>query len=360
MAFREVSVVQVKRHCVDGSMARASGPSHGCRRRPQDARALHRRRGRARCRSRRRRGAAHRRADRPDLRAGPPAPTRRSRRGWRSCSHEEQQIKGWVDDGLTVVKISILLRAKASRSLIAPWPASRWSAAGRAAQDDGARRRPAAGDRMPGRLRPSRSHRRRREATSVLGAHLHRLLQPPPVRLADLLPDDRGGDQRLRGRLELLRRGLPRRDPRSDEGDRRRRRQPRATAQRHLLRVRPVAGLRRRRRTHPHDRPTSLVSSASCPMCGRTSSPARTSGTSPTCADGQRPGAQRRPAGASTARPSAARSRSSGPRSCRCSCPHRRVPSTSPSGPTPRCTETSTARWTGRSTACRIGSSAST
>ena len=31
---------------------------------------------------------------------------------WRELLAEEQQIKGWVDDGLTVVKISILLRRK--------------------------------------------------------------------------------------------------------------------------------------------------------------------------------------------------------------------------------------------------------
>ena len=112
---------------------------------------------------------------------------------WRKLLQEEPQIKGWIDDGLTVVKISILLRRKGIEVSHRTLARSR-SGARRVgqAQDDGARRRPASG--KPG-------------------------------------------------------------------------------------------------------------SSASCHTRGGTSSPARTSGTSPMCAHEQRPGAPRRPAGTSTARP---------------------------------------------------------
>ena len=182
------------------------------------------------------------------------------------------------------------------------------------------------------------------------GLDLHGLLQPPPVRLADVPPDDRRGDQRLRGRLGLLRRDLPRRHPRQHEVHRHHGREHRAADQRHLHGVRPVEGLLHRRRPggDPHRQATGRTRGAlrAAQLLRRRGvrRPARLPGR------GRDLVQHHGRACASTAPPSAGPSKRSGPRSCRCCCPCPGRRSTRRRGPIPRSTATSTSKSTRRST----------
>ena len=232
-----------------------------------------------------------------------------------------------------------------------PGPLRRRALRGRQAHGDGAGRRPAAGDRAPGRLRPARSGPRRRAPTGVPRADLHGVLQPSPVRLADVPPDDRGGHPGLRGGLGLLRRGVPGRHPRQHEVDRDRR--PRTPRRGSTTPSSSTPSPAASSSTPPGcaPRPTSHASNASSTTCSTTSSPASPSSTWPTAGSGPRPWCTTT-AGHAHPRhhPVPARSRRSGPRSCRCCWPCPAHPSTRRSGPTPRSTATSTSRWTRRST----------
>ena len=116
---------------------------------------------------------------------------------WRTLLAEEARIKDWLKDDLTVTKIGILL---ARRGVVVPHahpgPLLCRALRGGKAHGDGPGDRPAAGTRAPGGLRPPRADPRRRAPTGLPWADLHGVFQPSPVRLADVPPDDRGGDQR--------------------------------------------------------------------------------------------------------------------------------------------------------------------
>ena len=126
---------------------------------------------------------------------------------WRALLAEEQRIKDWVKDGLTVVKIGILLRrhgVEVPHRTLARFAVERCGAGRRTTTvrvDD-----PPPGTELQvdfGRLGLVPDGERR---TGLPGSHLHGVLQPAPVRLADVPPDHRGGDRGLRGRLVVLRR----------------------------------------------------------------------------------------------------------------------------------------------------------
>ena len=116
---------------------------------------------------------------------------------WRALLAEEERIKAWVER-----------RPHGGEDRHPAGPARGGGAApdvgpvrggalrGGPAIDDGAGGRPAAGRRVAGRLRPAWACRRRRAQAGVLGADLHRVFQPPSVRVADVHPDDRGRDRR--------------------------------------------------------------------------------------------------------------------------------------------------------------------
>ena len=216
MAFREVSVVQVKealRRWLSGDgerpIARGVGIDRKTARRYIAAAVeLGRRPGR-------RRGAAQRRADRAGGGAGAPAPAGRSRRGVAGAARARRSgSRAWVAEELTVVKIGILL---ARRGVVVPHR----TLARFAVERCGAGRRsttvrvddPPPGVELQvdfGRLGLIADGDRRRVC---LGVDLHRLFQPASVRVADVHPDDRGRDRRVRGGVAVLRRGVPGRDP---------------------------------------------------------------------------------------------------------------------------------------------------
>jgi hypothetical protein len=77
---------------------------------------------------------------------------------WRSLLAEEEHIKAWVKQDLTVVKIGILLTRRGGPAPD-PGPLCHRTLRGRATHGHRARRRPAAGHRTPGRLRPARTRR---------------------------------------------------------------------------------------------------------------------------------------------------------------------------------------------------------
>ena len=149
MAFREVSVVQIKevlRHWLRGEGERTVARAVGCR--PQDRTALHRGRDEPR--------ASIARGDEEQLtdelvgqvveRVRPHRPDGHGA-AWRTLLGEEERIKAWVDEGLTVVKIGILL-CPAGRDGPAPdpGPLRRRALRGRSAQ----RRRSGWTTRRPG------------------------------------------------------------------------------------------------------------------------------------------------------------------------------------------------------------------
>ena len=160
---------------------------------------------------------------------------------------------------------------------------------------------------------------------------LHGRLEPPPVRLADVPPDDRGGHQRLRGGLELLRRRVPRRHPRQHEVDRHHGREHRAADQRRFHGVRPVPRLRHRRGQggHSHRQITRARRALRAAQLLRR----RVLHRLADCRAAPRPGVRPRRACASTARRSVGPSRRFGAKSSRCSCPGPAHPSTCPPGP---------------------------
>jgi len=104
-------------------------------------------------------------------------------------------------------------------------------------------------------------------------------------------------------------------------------------------------------------RPTSPASSGRCPMCATTSSRGRPSSIWPTAGAAPSGGAPRPPARGSMAPRNVGRSRRSGLRSCHGSCACRARRSTCRAGPNPRCTATSTSRSTRRCTRPRTASS---
>lgn len=154
---------------------------------------------------------------------------------WRTLLNEEQQITAWVKDDLTVTKIGILLERKGV--VVPPRTLARF-----AVEHCGAGRRrvtvriddPPPGTELQvdfGRLGLLADGERRRVCHGLIFSRL----QPPSVRVAHLLPDDRGGHPRLRSRLGLLRRRIPRRHPRQPEVDRDHGREHRTAIQRRLL-----------------------------------------------------------------------------------------------------------------------------
>ena len=200
MAFREVSVVQVKealRRWLRGEgerpIARAVGVDS------QDGPALHRRGRRARARPLGRRGAAHRRADRPGVSSGcaRTGPTATARPGGR-CWLRRPQITAWVKRGPHGRQDRRSCSTGAGSSVphrtLARFAVERCGAA------DGARSRCGSTTRRRawscqvdfGRLGLVADGERRRVCHALI---FTAVLQPPSVRVADVLPDTEDGDR---------------------------------------------------------------------------------------------------------------------------------------------------------------------
>ena len=110
---------------------------------------------------------------------------------WRVLLGEEERIKGWVSEELTVVKIGILL---ARRGVVVPHRTLARFAVERAGRAGGPTTvrvdDPPPGVELQvdfGRLGLIADGDRRRVCQA---SDLHRVLQPPPVRVADVHPDD--------------------------------------------------------------------------------------------------------------------------------------------------------------------------
>ena len=257
MAFREVRVFEVRevlRLWLRGEGVRATERLVGVDR--KTVRRYRGRRGRARSGPRRRRGAADRRVHRVGGGGGAPAPPRRARRGVAAAGRQPRPDRGVAEDR----------RADGGEGRTSCWPgAGSWCRSGRctatrwrcamSAVAGGARR---CGSTTASRATSCRSTsvgwvwcstRRRGRQPGV-----HALIFTPVVsrctlRVADVPPDDRGGDRRVRGGVGVLRRRVRDGDPRQPVGDRRRGRCARAAVEPGVRRVR--AGPRVRDRPGP-------------------------------------------------------------------------------------------------------------
>ena len=123
---------------------------------------------------------------------------------WRMLLNQEEQITKWVKDDLTVTKIGILLER--SGIVVPPRTLARF-----AVERCGAGRRTVTvrvDDPRPGTELQVDFGRLGLVADGDKGAvprpHLHGRLQPSPVRVAHVRPDDRRGDPRLRSGLEYF------------------------------------------------------------------------------------------------------------------------------------------------------------
>ncbi len=128
---------------------------------------------------------------------------------WAALEPHEQLIRDWLDrqgeppphQGAHAPR-----PPRRGRPLPHPAPLRQRVLRLREAPGDRARRRRRARRRTAGRLRADGPRPRpfHRPPAGHPRPHLHRLLQPPHVRVAQLPPDDRGGDRGLRGRMGLL------------------------------------------------------------------------------------------------------------------------------------------------------------
>ena len=162
---------------------------------------------------------------------------------------EEKQITKWVADGLTVVKIGILLKRRGivvPHRTLARFCVERCGA-GRRTQTTVRVTDPPPGKSYRSTSAGSGSSLTATRCACAKGSIFTACLQPSPVRLADVLPDHRRGDQRIRSGMVLFRWRIPCGNPRQHEVDRDRGREHRAPVQRRVPRVRPVQRLRHRR-----------------------------------------------------------------------------------------------------------------
>ena len=272
---------------------------------------------------------------------------------WRSCSPRKSRSRRGSKQDLTVVKIGILL---ARRGVVVPHadagPVRRRALWSGTAHGHGPGGRPAAGRRAPGRLRPPRVWSPTESAEGVHGLIFtacfsrHQFVWPTFLQTTEeviggfeaawgyfggvfpvVIPDN------MKSIVIEAENTAPRFNDVFLEY---------AQSRGFVIDAARVAT--------PTDKPGWNGLSTTC---STTSSPARPSSTWPTAGRGPRPGAARLPACASTARPSAGPSRRFAPRSGPLLLACRARPSTCRRGPIPRSTGTSTSRWTRRSTRSR-------
>jgi hypothetical protein len=186
-------------------------------------------------------------AVRPERPSGHGAP-------WERLDAQAGLIKGWVDDGLTLVKIHVLL---ARRGVEAPYRTlHRWAVANAGYGHRRATVRVADGE--PGvecqvdfgrmGLIPDPVSGRRRVAHALIFTACY---SRHNFVFLSLLPDHRGGDRRVRGRLGVLWRGICGGNPRQHVAHRGAGRRHRAPFHRRVRGVLPVPGLRHRRGEGP-------------------------------------------------------------------------------------------------------------
>ncbi|HSJ19186.1 MAG TPA: hypothetical protein VK964_01310 [Nocardioidaceae bacterium] len=142
---------------------------------------------------------------------------------WDALAPHEELIRGWVDRGLRLTKIQVLL---ARRGVTVPYRTLHRFATDRCGFGQGRVTLPVA-DGEPGAEcqvdfgRMGLLFDPRPGGAGGVGAHLHRLLQPALLSVA-VVPTEVGGrDRGLRGRLGILRWRVPGADPRQPPGCRR-------------------------------------------------------------------------------------------------------------------------------------------
>jgi len=168
--------------------------------------------------------------------------------GWDRLESCREEIQAWVKQGLTVVKIGVLLERQ---GVAVPYrdaaPVLRGALRVRPFRgDDGAGGGRRAGDGVPAGLRlPGLAGRSGvRAAAQGARADLHRVLFAAHVRVAELHPDPGRVPRRVRGRLGVLRRRVPGPGSRQRPGDRRGRRRGQSPVHRRLAGLYAGQGVR--------------------------------------------------------------------------------------------------------------------